>query len=646
MTKIVANVRILNPVLKPRMSTFRCMVPFARGEVSVTDLKALRLEGAQATEVRFWSTWPDGSARLGVLEARVAIDSGATLDCDLVMDATPSVETGAGDVDHLLSGMLQPDTPRGDQIESVFLWGRLWAKLVLQWDTHQPVAQWWLTAGYSEPTTTDLSLTLTQPLQIALPLTAGFLAVTPPLQRPVQVAVAADGVRTVTFLPAGTVLAHGEAHAWRGTFMLDARLEATESMPLYAVATNWWEVGPAGHRVTLPPFFPTDMHLRTACEAKFNQRWSNRPTAPDFDPVYGLGKTSAETGAQDDFGVIHGNAGFLDTPQWLPIAIMDASQEWCRPTHFREQFGNAIRAAAHPNLNLWMGRPHRMISVSPDQLGKPNQDSWTAAMRAGYDAARGGWDGLDPQHTSRLLLHSTALLTADPQLMDLVHDAAEEYLLSQTLPSQKPGYFSSALDAARAVGRTCQDAAWILHLTQREDVRQRLQRRIWEVVIPAWRQTATKVVRALDIVPRVNLAPHVGPVTQPPEWHPWQEGIAAWGLWCAAIELGDDAIRTNALSIAENMVRFGWQERPGNQWQVAKAVEYTGDDVGTVTDPTTFIPADNTDYRYWVGGAVWMVRNFSMDGALSAKASSILASLQRQPSQDGFFGTFDRFVPQ
>lgn len=651
----LANVRVLNPSLYARTSTFQTVVPFAPG--ATFNVSSLALAGAEVSEFEaFGRRWPDGSIRFARCWGRVSMSPGQTIELPVEVAPVQSAEREPFVIpDAVILGLLPADAgsvSETDRVslhtESSYQIGPMWAKWHLRQDVHQGVVHWSLTVGYSDPRSRDLWVQLLDPVEISMPLSHGLVEVCWGGQKGVStrlVGGAPGGSLVTTFLPAGFKIAHGQAHAWQGV-VTTAEHYPAERKPLYAVATNWGDAGcgPLRIRPEFPAWMPSEIHVRVACERKILQRDGHPRRDPCFEPAYGLGKTSGEAGAQDDFGVIHGNAGFLGIPEWLDLAIPDCLQEWCRPTHFRESDARPVRAAVHPQLNLWMGRPHRMLNVSPDQLGKPHEDSWDRnGLRADYDAARQGWEGLDPQHTSLLLLTATAMQTGDYQLFDLLDDYAETFLASYTLPSTHPGYFSSGMDAARAVGRLGYAASWIDLLLARDDLRERSEARVSQVVLPVWRATAGRDVRPLDIVDRVNLAKYTDgsgrplPV-QPREWHPWQEGIALHGLAC----IGTPEALDVAQGIGETLVMHGWQDR-GAYSQVAKAIEWTGDPVPTDENPLRFISGDGTEYRLWVLAAMQWIAATAGRPEVRARAAAILASIRPNMPTDGFFGTFDRY---
>lgn len=677
----IARIRVQNPVLSDRHSTFQCNVTFPRS--AVRDLSLLTVVGAEGCDIAaFGLKWPDGSHRFATVTARVAMQSGETKSFDVDVGVRPESDVG-----------MAPESPltfipigKDGSIEKAPLtfgtarfstklthqWGRLTASWHSMADEHQPVVHWRLTVNYSEPQTRDLSIVLQEPIAISLPWAAGFLVVNNGEQKGVTVAAQGEWFVT-TFLPAGTTIAHGQSHGWQGVYVGDPILFEAEKKALVAVCEDWCAVGvgPDEAKLTFPAWMPSYSHVRSACERQVRNRLRFPKKDPYFDPFYGLGKTTSETGAQDDFGVMHGHAGLLGSPEWLDIAVTDALQEWCRPCHFRETDGSPVTAARHPQLNRWMGRPHENgPAISPDQLGKPHWGSLSSAQQTDFVAKAHGWfPAMDPQHSSLNLLFTTAMMTGDPQLMDLVHDYAEEYLSSYTLPSTHPHHFSSGMDAARAVGRTGETSAWCYLLTGREDLRTRMLGRVAQVVAPAWGKTAGRQVRPLDITSRVNLQPHSPwptyqvagqpvPSPQPREWHPWQEGIAAHGLYAVYGATGDPLALQVALGVAENCLAHGWQDR-SPFWQVAKAVEYTGvlingnsaiqdtgEPVPTTEDHDTFISGDGTDYRYWAGWMVKWLATAATTPELKAKAQAIVATLQRTPPSDGFFGLADKWLAE
>jgi len=658
MPEVVASIAALNPVLYPREGVFQCVVPFQPGVV--TNLGALSVVGAIASEFEpFGKPYPDGSARFARVSARVTMASAANVDFDVVKDSTVWPATAKAvpsgvllrsmfENDHEASSAIAASPSGPASMSNVGSWttiryvkGRLWYEWRLYQEAGQSVVHWRLSVGFSDPGSRDLWLQLTEPVDLVIDAGIGFLFVDWKEMKGVTSRPVAGNVVT-TFLPAGTTIAHGQRHEWRGMFSATPMMLDNEKAIL-AVAKSWPAVGvgPLGIVPVCPPWMPTALAVRLAVERMIVARNAAPRRDPYFDPKIGLGKTSAEAGAQDDFGTIHGIAGFLGVPAWLDLAIPDVLQEGLRPTHFREADGSKALSAAHPRLNLWMGRPHRMLTVSPDQLGKPNEDSWDQlGLRAGYDAARHGWAGLDPQHTSLLALATAAMLTGDPQLVDLLDDFAETYLSSYTLPSTHPGYFSSAMDAARAVGRLGYTCAWMDLILDRQDIRDRNQGRLTEVILRTWNLTSGNVVRPLDIVPRVNLAPSPGNL---PEWHPWQEGIAVHGLLCMASMLDSKAALRLALSLAENMVLYGWEDRTTYQ-RVAKAVEYSGLPVPrNPSDPTKYISSDGTDYDIWCLAAVQFVARTATSPA-APTARAILNGIHEQRPSDGFFSVYGRYV--
>lgn len=650
----LATLKVLNPLLQPRTSTFQTVAPFARG--AVRDVSMLTVEGAEAVDMEpFGKRWDDGSVRMARVWARVAMLAGQSWDFPVVEGTRPAAARAESvpisfpirEVGQYV--ITNPFNAVGIGGAS-FPWGRCWTNWHFRHDMHQPVIHFALTVGYSEPQRPDLWVELQDPIEIVLHVGDGVLSVPHGAMKGARQRIVAEHQIT-TFLPAGTRIAHGQAHGWQGVFMSPAGLWIQESKPLIAIATNWNDcgIGPLVRKVLHPAWMPDPIHVRVACERKINDRNARPPNDPYYEPKFGLGKTSAETGAQDDFGVIHGNAGFLGQPEWLDLAVPDALQEWCRPTHFREADGRPVTSAAHPLLNMWMGRPHEAGTVvSPDQLGKPAKNVWSAQQRAEFDVARKGWEGMDPQHTSLLLLTTAAMQTGDYQLCDLLSDYAETYLASYTLPSTHPHHFSSGMDAARAVGRTGYTSSWLDLVLDRGDVRGRANGRVGQVVLPAWTATAGKVVRPIDITERVNLDRYLAqngtplPV-QPKEWHPWQEGIAIYGLLCIHATTGSIAALEIAQGIGETLVMHGWEDR-STYWKIAKALEWTGDPVQVGgTDRKKFLNSDDTDYSLWNIAAIeWLAANATKP-EVRDRATVILRGWGPQRPTDDFFSTYDRY---
>lgn len=662
----LATVRIQNTTLFKRTSHWTCNVPVPP-EFDPT-IHTITSYHPASRGVAYSQFNKDAYKVYGVVD----IDPGQTLELPLnyvptAQHVAPPPLTGvsaANVIDTLAASAnagdstLSSTTPAGDVVvyldTLVYVSDKLHFKWHISADVHQQVVRWSLTVGYSDPGTPDLSYTLPKDLDITLPYGAGWLIPYWPDQKGVVQHFTSnpDGTgqcRTV-LLPAGTKIAHGAQHTWMGVYIGNAVLFELERRPLLATSIAWpTSFGPLSVRMAYPYWMSNYNHVRAATERKILQRTPKND--PYFEPRLGMGKTTAETGAQDDFGVVHSCAMILGVPEWWDLAMPELLQEGCRPCHFRESSGLPVLAANHPRLNRWMGRPHYNPGVSPDQLGKPAESTWTGAQRTEFTTAAHGWAGMDPQHTSLNLLFTMALLTGEPVLLDLVADYQEEYLSSYTLPSTHPGYFSSALDASRAVGRTMQAAAWAYYLRPNPALLQRIEGRIQEVIWPALNKTAGLTVRPLDIVDRVNLqfySPWPPGTPQPKEWHPWQEGIALVGLaHLKALPLSPDTMTLldQVLTIVgRTFLLFGWQTRSAQFAQVAKAVEWNGNEVMPIENPLTWISADQTDYRFWDLAAAQFLENYLPEGdPEQVHAEYIAGTMRATVPSDGYFGIYHRF---
>src|SRR5690606_39163750 len=317
------------------------------------------------------------------------------------------------------------------------------------------------------------------------------------------------------------------------------------------VATNWKSskaYGPFCYLPEPPPWI-TDGGRAAAITTRElfldwyllrGEAWEDRPL--------GLLPFAPATGTQPDFGVGKlVDVFYSGMPFLIEAARYSAGEEAHRPVHHREADGSPVLAENHPMWVVVGGRTAWSASVSPDRL-KPDPHP------SGRDKTH-GWTGKDHEHWSSLTLAAAYLLTGSHSLRMEVDNEIELYLASHTLPSMRPGLPSNHMGSGRAVGRTLLTMSWMYLVTGREDVAERMRRRIEECVVPQYvTLTEPGPVRPLRIRP-----PDARAISTGEQWVPWEEAQAVMGLEACHRVTGSENAHVVAFTVARNLILYGFR---------------------------------------------------------------------------------------
>jgi hypothetical protein len=362
-----------------------------------------------------------------------------------------------------------------------------------------------------------------------------------------------------------TSMFDGQAYEWWGNLMfLDPNIPLADAQirretvvaawvePLFGVAQNWKAsnaFGPFGY-LPDPPYWLTDRGVAAVLDdwASF-QSWQSTSGQSWEDRPMGLLPYAAATGNQHDFGIHKLEDVFISgVPHGVEEARFMAGEEAHRPVHFREADGSPLQSANHPNFITRGGRVHWSTSVSPDRLGKPQPEVSPSGRTH-------GWTGKDLEHWSSLTLSSAYLLTRSWSLREELETEAEMYLSSQTVPSIHGNLPTNNIDNGRAVGRSFLSMSWNWVCTGRNDLIERMRRRVDECVVPQHYGLANGgTVRPLTVK-----APDSRTIGTGQNWSPWEEALAVAGL-AAFVEISGHTNAENiAWEIGRNLIHHGWK---------------------------------------------------------------------------------------
>jgi hypothetical protein len=288
--------------------------------------------------------------------------------------------------------------------------------------------------------------------------------------------------------------------------------------------------------------------------------WAANLVAPSMSRIHtwdgmavGVNKASTDTGAQEDQlfrrgeSLAEGGVG----AEW--IAYLNALKFANRPCHHLEVDGSLVSAARHPNLVIWMGRPHWHKGVSPDRLGKP--DGFSAALAS-------GWYGSDVEHKLFGSLWCGARLTGSRALQVLLRHQCNLYMMESTT---KPGMSTSQPYASRAVGYEGIFATMTdLYLEDRPmaaAVRAHWKVR-WNTIIKPFYETQRLSFPTGWFMDVRRDDPRLGSGWW---WIPWQQGVGAYGLDLAGRWLDEPDACAMGLQFARQVLDDGWV-RSGDVW--------------------------------------------------------------------------------
>lgn len=274
----------------------------------------------------------------------------------------------------------------------------------------------------------------------------------------------------------------------------------------------------------------------------------------------GPNKVSGDTGAQEDQIFVRGESLLHGGQGAELIAYLGALKMANRPCHHRELDGGMLDYNGHksPRLLLWDGRPHWSASVSPDRLGKQGDLSIAAAN---------GWWGPDVEHWLINTLTAAVRLTGSPCCQYLLANHAAIYHFQWT---SQPGISTSQTYAARAVGYEAMNvvAMWE-NLEDRSlaaSVKSRWIERFNLVIRPAYAGKSIYDLRFND--------PRLG---QGWWWLPWQQSVAAYGLYLAGEKFKITDATAIALRGANEVVNDGiYYDHSQLRWKCYSALSIDG----------------------------------------------------------------------
>jgi hypothetical protein len=346
-------------------------------------------------------------------------------------------------------------------------------------------------------------------------------------------------------VPAGTKFIDGQARGIPSTWVWLRHLQSPSSWSSVGAAVNW-SIGATGIAKLLPfgnPQYPPGYD---------GMQWA-RSLLPEairrihtWEPgVCGPNPGSTITGAQEDQTFVRGEALLQNGTGAELVAYLSALRLMSRPNHYLEVDGRQIGPSAHPNCVLWAGRPHFNHSVSPDRLGKTSDVNGTETPE--------GWFGADREHNLQCTTMAGYRYTGSPALAWELEMQARQLLMSETLPSMKPGWATNGADAARSVGWLGIMAVHLWHnLANRalaEQIKERYRQKVLQIYVP---QLGSNVGNIWDV--RLD-DPRIGPGYW---WILWQQSIGVYGLDLAGEVLGIPQARDIARRGALACVEHGW----------------------------------------------------------------------------------------
>jgi len=291
-----------------------------------------------------------------------------------------------------------------------------------------------------------------------------------------------------------------------------------------------------------------------------------------------LHKRPADTGGQPDFGVWqHIFCVDYTSPELLLYSRESVKRETCRPIHFFEKDGNLVKAEKHPNLVTLAENIHWDRNTSPDRLGRTYKES----LNEGSD-----WFGRDRQHYSVNWLTENFLLTGSFASYREMQHIIERLLSGETLPSEKPGFFTNNPGPGRAVGRVYLGATKLYLSTGDKRILDKMNARFKECVYPKFSS------RKLDFGSAYYTVKLVGYHDLRPSWVVWEDAIMVMGLY-AYSQLKDvpDAIKADMLDMAKQVSLRVFEDGYAPDNKIYSAIALVG--------PPDPMKSDNTDYSLW-----------------------------------------------
>lgn len=357
-----------------------------------------------------------------------------------------------------------------------------------------------------------------------------------------------------TFFDSGEYIGDGQAQSYYGNIYFQGNNDeedlfaASLSLPV-GLSLDWKEVGTFGVFGKIPDVVESENEMFQYAVNQYTEFKDfvdgDVGTATKWDDLpEGLTLRPAQTGSQKDFGI----TVLLDTlitkrPELIEKYYFMAQEESMRPGHYCEVDGSPVTSKNHPDWVVWDGRTHYHQNLSPDRLGKP-ANQWPDTH---------GWEGKDWEHFSSNLLTETALLYPAYDLIDELDVEAELYLAGATLPSMRPGWGTNGMGAARAVSRALYAMCKNVIVTDRQDILERLSKRVDECIEPFWTGKTTSPRRPLQINgPDNRIMPYFQYTTC------WQEHMAPVGLEAVYRMTGNKNAHYIGKTVALNNVNDGW----------------------------------------------------------------------------------------
>lgn len=424
----------------------------------------------------------------------------------------------------------------------------IWAEFTLEFYAAAPYARWWLWWGYSDTLNTDRTW---NSLELNLHVDGCKLVLHNEAASSYGHMMVDGGEFWVLETPAAGTIADGQSKMLSGALLFggagsladDANtLEAEALLPVLAIAdwTKGDQYGPLGRVPPAPPWLDNDGKLRELVRAMAGDEWSGDPKQPWDKGAHICLPNPGAAGAQPGFGNAALGADVRARAPWRLHGILrSVYQEACRTMNHRDPKGRMIREQDHGDLCLDGGVPHPR---SKDLLGK---EAW------GKVRPRGGHVGHDLEHYVLQALLEVALVTGDTGALRLVENQAEVWLCSWFLNNRGTSHHEPGRPD-RTVGRCTRTGAWLLFLTGREDLRERLMEKDGQISDEAVVRPRGKDPRHLD--GRVEYIPY------------WEVGIQVQGLQHAhALGIGNNNVRT--LAVARDLAMVGFIEE-GGRWGV------------------------------------------------------------------------------
>ncbi|MEM7205190.1 MAG: hypothetical protein AAF628_33355 [Planctomycetota bacterium] len=671
-TAFVTRVRFANLTMQRRQQWGVATVPFPIGVW--TPGKSFTVRGLQSELVPFGARWPDGSVRYAQLVVPLDLAPAEETLVEVVEGTPPRAPFVASD--WLLHGLRTFDLRLAVKLPTLgWRTASLPAGRLIENGAHRKiyhssgripdtdlVYDLWL-SFYSGQDHVPFELRLFSSSAGSQQWQESFEAVDLWVDGAEAVVRGAPrrGVQLVTAKPGGPNFLRllgpdsffdGQGQEWFGDLFFEyptgapsdarrlATLAAVREQTLYGVSTDWaasGAFGPFGYVPPAPPWITDGGRAASLSQLQAYRSWIRSAGGPWDDMPMGMLPDPSSPGDQLDFGaakLVQIVASGL--PHNIEEARFQASEEARRPTHHREVNTAPVRSAAHPDWVSWSGRTHFSTVISPDRLGKPEPQAFVEGH---------GWFGRDHEHASSLTLASTYLLTRSLALRDELDNEAELYLSSHTLPSQKPGWSTSVLFPARALGRTMLSMSWNYLATGNDVLRQRLAARAREVVRPqAEGTTVAGPVRPIQLYapdPRQLNRTH---------WRPWEEAQAVLGLEAAYRITGERDAHAVAVMAAKNLMNYGWL-LTARETIIATAVtwELQGAALsrGKYNSSSWVLWSHQTSFSEWSIPAVKLAMRYGQqygDQQLLSRAAYVYAELTKARTAPAPHGGWDRFA--